>query len=137
TAELAAALEAHEGQALIGPRSNAKTRNFATPVPLPPNLARLDCTVARVESVPPGTEIALAGGGALVRWREFLEGEAEVLERSADGWPVLMSNGHARYLAATHRIWFNYKSEAQSHGGLDVPGCGVAFEPLESTGDMT
>ncbi|MEJ1991520.1 MAG: beta-galactosidase [Maritimibacter sp.] len=172
TAELAAALEAHEGQALIGPRSNAKTRNFATPVPLPPNLARLDCTVARVESVPPGTEIALTGGGALVRWREFLEGEAEVLERSADGWPVLMSNGHARYLGgwpdpaaltrfvsdaaqaagletddlpeglrrrdtATHRIWFNYKSEAQSHGGLDVPGCGVAFEPLESTGDMT
>ncbi len=98
TAELAAALDAHEGVALVGPRSNAKTRNFATPVPLPPNLARLDCTVARVESVPPGTEIALEGGGALVRWREFLEGEAEVLERSADGWPVLMSNGQTRYL---------------------------------------
>ena len=47
------ALSAHKGTALIGPRSNAKTTEFATPVPLPPNLPNLSATVARVESLPP------------------------------------------------------------------------------------
>ena len=62
---LLAALAKFQGAALIGPRSNAKTVEFATPVPLPPNLPGLDAVVARVESLPPDVPVELGQGGAL------------------------------------------------------------------------
>lgn len=96
---LTGALAAHEGVALIGPRSNAKTADFAIPVPLPPNLPGLDCTVARVESLPPDAAVPLEGGGAFVHWFEELEGGAEVLMRTEHGFPALVGANGLRYLA--------------------------------------
>jgi beta-galactosidase len=67
-------------------------------VPLPPNLPGLDCTVARVESLPPDALVPLEGGGAFRHWREKLEGGAQVLDRATDGTPALMGAGGLHYL---------------------------------------
>ena len=96
---LLSALAQFSGSSLIGPRSNAKTPDFATPLPLPPNLPGLDIIVARVESLPPDATVALAEGGAFQKWREKLEGGARVVEASADGWPALVAAGRLHYLA--------------------------------------
>ncbi len=96
---LMAALAAHKGAALIGPRSNAKTAQFSIPIPLPPNLPHLTATVARVESLPPDVAVPLAQGGALHHWREKVETTAEVVEASEDGWPALVAAGGMHYLA--------------------------------------
>ena len=93
------ALKAFKGAALIGPRSNAKTVEFATPVPLPPNLPGLDAVVARVESLPPDVPVPLEAGGNLLHWREKMDGTAEVVERATDGWPALLRAGGVHYLA--------------------------------------
>ncbi|MBV1702275.1 MAG: beta-galactosidase [Hyphomicrobiales bacterium] len=95
---LAAALAAFGGQALFGPRTNAKTADFAIPVPLPPNLPGLDCTVARVESLPPDAQVPLVGGGAIIHWHEVLEGTADVVLSSASGAPVIMRSGGLSYI---------------------------------------
>lgn len=96
---LLTALAQHDGTALIGPRSNAKTAEFATPVPLPPNLPGLDAIVARVESLPPDVPVPLTAGGTFLHWREKLEGNANVAETTTDGWPALVHAGGLHYLA--------------------------------------
>lgn len=93
------ALAGHQGTALVGPRSNAKTVEFATPVPLPPNLPGLAATVARVESLPPDVPVPLDRGGTFLHWREKVETEATVVEHSTDGWPALVASGGLHYLA--------------------------------------
>ncbi len=98
SAPLMAALTAFQGTALLGPRTNAKTAEFAIPVPLPPNLPGLDAVVARVESLPPDVSVPLQGGGAFHRWREKLEGTAEVVESTQDGLPALLRAGGLHYL---------------------------------------
>lgn len=97
--ELLAALAAHKGASLIGPRTNSKTPEFSIPTPLPPNLPHLDCTVARVETLPPDLPVPLAQGGNFTLWREKLEGTAQVVEETSDGWPALMASGGLHYLA--------------------------------------
>lgn len=92
------ALEIHGGQAIVGPRTNCKTPDFATPVPLPPNLPGLDCTVARVESLPPGIEIPLQGGGAIRHWHEVLEGTADMALTTLEGEAAALRSGRLTYL---------------------------------------
>ncbi len=99
SAPFLAALAAHKGQSIIGPRSNCKTAEFATPVPLPPNLPGLKALVARVESLPPDVPVPLTGGGAILHWREKLETSATVLETSEDGFPAFVAAGGLHYLA--------------------------------------
>ena len=94
-----AALAAHKGQSIIGPRSNSKTVEFSTPVPLPPNLLGLAATVARVESLPPDVPVPLSHGGNFLHWREKLETSATVVEASEDGFPALIAAGGLHYLA--------------------------------------
>ena len=84
TDALKAALSAHQGIAILGPRTNAKTADFAIPVPLPPALPGLDCTVMRVESLPPDVPVPLEQGGNFLHWREKAEG-APVREATTDG----------------------------------------------------
>ncbi|WP_116134029.1 beta-galactosidase [Tropicimonas sp. IMCC34043] len=162
--DLRTALAGFDGIAILGPRSNCKTAEFAIPVPLPPALPGLDCTVARVESLPPVSVVPLDGGGVFRHWREELEGTADVLMRAVDGVPALMATGGVWYLGGwpdqialdrvlrrastaagltaedlpdglrrrdtvTHRIWLNYSPETICYGDVEVPGCGVVFEP--------
>jgi beta-galactosidase len=96
---LLSALARFDGHALVGPRSNAKTADFAIPVPLPPNLPGLDARIARVESLPPDVPVLLEAGGAFLHWREKLDGTAEVVESTADGWPAMVRAGAIHYLA--------------------------------------
>lgn len=93
------ALAIHQGIALIGPRSNSKTAEFAIPLPLPPNLPGLNATVARVESLPPDVPVPLTAGGNFLHWREKLETTAEVIETTSDGWPALIRAAGLHYLA--------------------------------------
>ncbi len=92
------ALGSFTGTALLGPRTNAKTEEFATPVPLPPNLPGLNATVARVESLPPDVPVPLTERGNFLHWREKVETTAEVLETTQDGWPALIKSGGIHYL---------------------------------------
>jgi beta-galactosidase len=90
------ALAAYQGTAILGPRTNSKTPEFATPVPLPPNLPGLPCTIARVESLPPDLPVPLVEGGNFLHWREKCEGDAS--EMTTDGWPAIVGHGALRYL---------------------------------------
>lgn len=96
---LRGALATCGGTALLGPRTNAKTPDFAIRPGLPPDLPGLPARVVRVESLPPGAEVPLAGGGAFVHWAEDLETEAEVVRRRADGGAALIRAGNLHYLA--------------------------------------
>ncbi|MFM2355519.1 MAG: hypothetical protein RLZZ528_1255, partial [Pseudomonadota bacterium] len=116
---LLGALAGAGGPVILGPRTNAKTADFAIPVaPLPPALPGLDIRVALVESLPPDAAEPLAGGGTVRHWLEHLEGTADVVEMLADGRPVLVRAGHLHYLggwpddAALTRILRDRATEA-------------------------
>lgn len=98
-AALKAALPSCAGTVLFGPRANAKTAEFATPVPLPPALPGLEACVVRVESLPPGAGVPLEGGGTFLHWAEEIEGEAPVLLRRTDGLPAMVGDDRLAYLA--------------------------------------
>ena len=98
TDRLKAALPTVGGRVILGPRTNAKTPDMSIPLPLPPALPGLDVTVARVESLPPETAHELEKGGAVRHWLEHLDGSAAVLERTVEGWPVLLGDGKVLYL---------------------------------------
>ncbi len=95
---LLAGFDTVSGAVILGPRTNSKTPDFAIPGPLPPAIPGLDCTVALVESLPPGQAEPLMAGGSVVHWMERLEGSAEVVEATIDRRPVLMRQGSRFYL---------------------------------------
>ena len=96
---LRAALSTFGGIALIGPRTDTKTADLSIPVPLGPNLAGLNVTVTLAESLPPGAEVPLAGGGRFLHWFEHLEGPDHIRLTTADGRPAVMGGPHLRYVA--------------------------------------
>ncbi|WP_306046794.1 beta-galactosidase [Nioella sp. MMSF_3534] len=95
-----AAIAAHDGPVILGPRTNAKTADMHIPLPLPPAIPGLDVTVSRVESLRPDMPRPVEGGGHVQLWQEDLEGTAEVTLRGADGQPLAMTNGRITYLGA-------------------------------------
>ena len=106
------------GVAILGPRAGARTEEFRIPTPLPPGLAGLDCRVALVESLPPGATLAVEGGGHVHRWREELEGAAEIALRLEDGRPLAMRAGGLHYLGG----W----PDAEALRGLLAAACAEA-----------
>lgn len=96
---LRAALATYEGIALIGPRSDLKTRDMAIPVPMGPSLPDTDVTVTLTESLPPSDKIKLQGGGRFRHWFEHLDGTAPVHLSTKSGQPAIMGGDHLRYLA--------------------------------------
>jgi len=98
--DLKAALTASEAIVVFGPRTGARTGSMAIPVPLPPAIPGLDVTVTRAESLRPDMPEPLDGGGALVGYREDLEGRAEARLRTERGAAVMVSNGRLNYLGA-------------------------------------
>ena len=96
---LRAALGRFDGIALIGPRTDTKTPEFAIPVPLGPDLADTDVSVVLAESLPPDAAIKLQGGGRFLHWFEHLEGRADVHLATKAGQPAIMGGDHLRYLA--------------------------------------
>ena len=86
---------------LLGPRSASKTADFQIPDGLPLAIFgdALPIRVTRVESLPPGHAEPVAGGGAIERWLEDVEGDAEARLRLDSGAGVLWAHGRLRYLA--------------------------------------
>jgi beta-galactosidase len=107
-------------QALIGPRTNAVTEELTIPTPMGPALPGLDCTVKRVESLPPGTARALAGGGAVLHWAETLEGAAEAAMTYADGTAFVMRAGDLAYVGGWPDAagWDRLIAEATHRAGI-------------------
>jgi len=93
-----AALVQCDAEVIVGPRFGARTADMSTPVPLPPAIPDFDVTVERVESLRPGLELPLEGGGMVCGFREVLEGDADVTLRLTDGSPVLMASEGFAYL---------------------------------------
>lgn len=119
---LKAALAATGSELVLGPRTGARDKDMAIPVPLPPAIAELDVTVVHVESLRPDMPMALEGGGAVIGYREELEGSAECVLQLEDGRPVAMRAGNITYMGgwgdgtALNRLFRNLGEKA----GLDI-----------------
>ena len=95
-----AAIAAHDGPVILGPRCNAKTAEMHIPVSLPPAMPGLDVTVSRVESLRPDMPRPVTGGGHVQLWQEELEGAAEITLCGTEGQPLAMRTGRITYLGA-------------------------------------
>ncbi|MFS4437005.1 beta-galactosidase [Paracoccaceae bacterium GXU_MW_L88] len=127
TAALRRAVESFDGLVVAGPRTGAKTEDFHTPVPLPPQMPGVAATVSRVASLRPNLRVPLPNGGKIIRWREEVDTDTAI-ETGDDGWPVLMGSDKRFYLAgwldgaAAHRIFGDLAQKA----GLAVTDLGDA-----------
>ena len=83
---------------LLGPRAGARDGTMRTPVPLPPALPGRTLTVSRVESLRPDMALPLEGGGAVINYREFVEGDFDVVERIKGEGPAVVRDGNLVYL---------------------------------------
>jgi beta-galactosidase len=92
------ALASSVGAVVYGPRTGAQNGEMAIPVPLPPSIPNLDVTVAQIESLRSDIFVPLQGGGRVIRYREVLEGSAQVTLQSEAGEPVAMCQGNQTYL---------------------------------------
>jgi len=110
---------------LFGPRFNSKTAEFSIPVPLPPALPGLACTVTHVESFRADMPRPLADEGAIRHWFEAIETTEPVIERLATGEPVLIGGGTLYYLAG----WPDEAAFARILTGL-CETAGVAVIPM-------
>ena len=98
TDALRAAISGHEGLFVAGPRTDVKTPELSIPVPMGPDLPGLDLTVTLTESLPPGSGVALYGGGQFARWVEEVEGDAATYLAREDERPALAGTDRVRYL---------------------------------------
>ncbi len=88
---------------VFGPRAGSKTAHFAIPDKLPPGpLAALTgVRVTEVSSLRPNLRESVGGtlAGQAMRWREFIETEAEAPARFGDGRAAVTAHGNALYVA--------------------------------------
>ncbi|MCW5721529.1 MAG: beta-galactosidase [Devosia sp.] len=103
TEELREAVADFDGYLLLGPRTGSKTKNYAIPAKLGPDLSPnlLDARVVRVDSVPPHVSVPVKGGGSTRLWREKVETRGEVVMEDSEGVPVLIAQGKLYYLTAS------------------------------------
>ncbi|MEL6700792.1 MAG: beta-galactosidase, partial [Pseudomonadota bacterium] len=122
-----AALQTCLGQIIVGPRAAQKTPELSIPTPMGPNAPGLQATVTHVESLPPAHPIRLADGGMIWKWFEALDTNAEVIEATDDGRPVMVALGNLHYLAGwpDEIAWDRIVRRAcalQKIEALDLPG---------------
>lgn len=127
---------------LVGCRTASKTGDFHIPGSLAPGETlqseALPIRVLRVESLRPGLEVPVRGGGALVRWREFLELRegATPLLTSADGHPALVWCPSSRffYLAGwpSQDLMGTVARTAMDKAGLAAAALGDSLRKRES-----
>lgn len=98
--DLKRALAEAEATIVLGPRSAARGLDFDIPVPLPPDFPGLDLAVARVESLRPDMPLPLAGDGSVTRYREELEGAAEIILQLENEAPVAVRQENIVYVGA-------------------------------------
>lgn len=98
---LRAAIDAAPGLVLTGPRTDLRDPTLAIRSPLGPDLPGLATRSVMEETFPPDAPRPLAGGGHATLWLEHHETEAEVVEATVDGMPVLLREGRRLHLT----IW--------------------------------
>jgi len=96
---LAEAIAASHAVSCFGPRTGSKTRGFAIPHDLPPDISGIDACVTRVETLPADLNWPSDGAGAVQNWREELETSMTVHCHDAEGRPILIGGGNTHYLA--------------------------------------
>lgn len=119
-------LAASDAQVILGPRSAARDADMTIPLPLPPALPGMDLVVSRVESLRPGGEIALAGGGEIISYREVLETLLDPVLQTSDGEAVAVSQSGMTYVGGwlDQAGWQRLLSTACAISGLatvDLP----------------
>lgn len=97
----AARLSECGAQVLLGPRTASRTADFRIPDGLPMSVFgdALPLRVARVESLPRDHREPAAGGGAILRWLEEIEGDAPAVDWLARGPGIVFRAGRLSYLA--------------------------------------
>lgn len=95
---LKTAIQETGARVVLGPRFNSRSAEFAIPVPLPPAIESLTIASVATETIPPGVEHEVPGGGSVFCWFETLEGDAPVALRNANGAPILVGD-RVQYLA--------------------------------------
>lgn len=96
---LKSAIAQTDGQVILGPRTNAKTKHLSTPVPLPPAMSGLNVTISRVETIRADMPIAAESGGAVKLWFEQIDTTDQVIEATSAGAPVLVQADNLSYLS--------------------------------------
>lgn len=92
------ALSESDATWVLGPRTAARDATMRTPVPLPPDLPGWTLTVSHVESLRPDMPLPLQRDGAVVHYREIMDGEFDCTERTVDSNPAVVTSGNAIYL---------------------------------------
>lgn len=98
SAEMKSTLSESSAIWLLGPRTGARNSSMQTPVPLPPALPGWSLTVTHVESLRPDMPLPLQSEGAIISYREFVEGDFEVTERLEDESPAVVKQGKLTWL---------------------------------------
>jgi beta-galactosidase len=123
-AELAAKLAEGNAVVVLGPRTASKTAEYRIPDGLPLSAFgdALPIRVARVESLPAGTIEPVAGGGAVERWLEEIEGNLTPAYRLERGPGLVYAHGQLRYVAGwpDPDLLTRILTEAASDAGLPV-----------------
>ena len=102
--EAMAAFKGTKAKIMFGPRSGAKTRDFAISPQLPPGDLQelIALKITQVASLRPGLTVPVAGvelSGKAWRWREWVESELPPTLSFDDGTGAMYAQGHVSYLA--------------------------------------
>jgi beta-galactosidase len=97
--KLQAVLRQCGAKVVLGPRTNAKTEEFAIPQALAPDFDGLPLHITNVESLRPGARVPLANGGSFLHWFEHLEGDVTTLLTTTQGQPAIVEKDNLIYCA--------------------------------------
>ena len=87
-----------DGEVFLGPRTAARSDDMQLTLPLPPNLPNFSAKIVASESFRSNCPIPLEKGGNFRNYREILEGDAQVLEKTESGEPALIKDGNFTYI---------------------------------------
>ena len=116
------ALKTVRGRVVLGPRCNTKTPQLTIPNPLPPDIEDLSALIAWTETLAPGSEIPVQGGGVVQKFLETVETQASVQMKSISGTPVLIESDKIQYLTGwpDDALWDRLVGTWAAACGLDI-----------------
>ncbi|TDQ64388.1 beta-galactosidase [Maritalea mobilis] len=120
-----AALRDSGAKVVLGPRTNAKTEEFAIPQALAPDIDGLPLRITNIESLRPGALVPLANGGSFLHWFEHLEGKVTTLLTTMQGQPAIVEKDNLIYCAG----WLDVGSLQEFIGTL-LQAAEIRTQPL-------
>ncbi len=111
-----------QGRVILGPRAGLKTEDMTIPEDLGPDVVGLKTRTTFVESLPPFAPMAVAGGGAFVKWRENLDGDDAVILCLENSAPAMVAAGTTFYLGGwpDADLWDRIVADQAQAIGLDT-----------------